>query len=365
MTHPLAVLTPETGRLSETFVEWDCTRLLPDRTAVITDPPPRGETVLDGPWWHVDGPSLAFAPLPDDPPPSRSRADALNRFVLDRGVEVLLVQYLDLAVRWLDILRRLPVPVWVRGHGIDLSARLHPRYAGVGDLAGVMVPTTAAVARLAPDLLRRDQVHVVPNHVDVPASPPAVFDDATVRYLMVGRLVEKKGHADLLYAFAEARRHHPAMTLDLVGDGPLRHRLAQLVQRLELAGTVRLLGARPAAEVLVRTARTHVYVQPSVTGPDGDSEGQPVALLQAMAAARACVATRHAGMAETLTDGESAVLVDEGDRERLAHALVALASDADARDRLGRAAWRVAAAQHSHRTARHRLLHLLGLERHA
>lgn len=362
MTHQLGVLTPEVGVLSETFVEWDCNQLLPGRTAVVADPPPLGETVLGEPAWKVDGPLLEVPPAAGDPPPTPEAHDAVERFLRDRDVQVLLVQYLDLADRWLDLLERLRIPVWVRGHGADLSARLHPRYARLTSLAGVVVPTLAAAARLVPGLLPAHRVHVVPNHVDVPARPPGRRGGADVRCLAVGRLVDTKGHAGLLRAFGEARRHQPGMTLDIVGDGPLRHDLADLVCALDLVDSVRLLGARPAEEVLARTAWADVVVHPSVAGPDGDCEGQPLAVLQAMAAARPCIVTDHAGITETVADGESAMVVREHDVDQLARALLALAEQPTLRARLGHAAWRVAAARHSHHAVRPRLLHLLGLE---
>lgn len=365
MTHPLGVLTPEVGVLSETFVEWDCNQLLPGRTAVVADPPPLGETVVREPAWKVEGPLHVVPPEAGDPPPTPEDHDAVERFLRDHEVQVLLVQYLDLADRWLDLLERLPIPVWVRGHGADLSARLDPRHARLAGLAGVLVPTLAAAARIVPELLPAHRVHVVPNHVDVPARPPGRRGGTDVRCLAVGRLVAKKGHAGLLRAFGEARRHQPGMTLDVVGDGPLRHDLADLVCALDLVDSVRLLGARPAEEVLARTARADVVVHPSVTGPDGDCEGQPLAVLQAMAAARPCVVTDHAGITDTIADGENGWVVREHDVDQLAGALLALAERPALRVRLGDAARRTAATRHSHQAVRPLLLRLLGLEEHA
>jgi len=362
MNHPLAVLTPEAGVLSETFIEWDCNQLLPGLTAVVTDPPPAGETVAGPPWWTANGPALELTPLPGDPLPTRKRQDAVAAFLDDHGVRVLLVEYLDLADRWFDLLQRLPIPVWVRGHGADLSARLHDGNARLAALTGVIVPTCAARDRLTRELLPVHHVHVVANHVDVPTetSRPGPVGPV-IRCLTVGRLVAKKGHIALLHAFAAARAGDPRLRLDLVGAGPLRPELDALVQSLDLPTSVRLLGARTPEEALARTARADVYLQPCVTGPDGDREGQPLALLQAMAAARACIVTRHDGITETLTDGHSAYLINENDVGQLTWAITTLASDPDARHRLGRNAWQVAAARHSHEIAREQVLDLLGL----
>lgn len=362
MSFPLAVLTPEVGVLTETFVEWDCRQLLPGRIAVIADPPPRGETVIGAPSWTVDGPFLELAAEPGDPPPSAVRQDAVERFLADHGVRVLLVQYLDFADRWFDLLARLRIPVWIRAHGADVSARLDDRFARLAGLAGVLVPTDAMRRRVSPRLLPAHAVHVVANHVGIPAGRSRPGPSwRTVRCLTVGRLVAKKGHVGLLHAFAAASAQDRRLRLDVVGGGPLRGELEDLVWRLDLSRVVRLVGIRPPAEVLARTARAHVYLQPSVIGPDGDCEGQPLALLQAMASARPCIVTRHEGIAETVTDGHSAVVIDENAPEQLAAALLALAANPGARRRLGSHARQVAITRHSHAVVRGRLLDLLGL----
>lgn len=361
MTHPLGVLTPEVGVLSETFVEWDCNQLLPGRTAVVADPPPRGETVLGGRTWTAHGPLLELPPEPGDPPPSAERQDAVERFLSDHGVRVLLVQYLDTADRWFALLRRLQIPVWVRGHGADLSARLNDRYARLAGLRGVLVPTRAARQRLAPRLLPQHCVHIVANHVEIPTHVQPPRRDAEVGCLTVGRVVAKKGHAVLLKAFAEARANDPRLHLDIVGTGPLHPVLEELIGRLDLSRCVSLLGARPPREVLARTARADIYLQPSVTGPDGDCEGQPLALLQAMAAARPCIVTRHEGIAETITDPNSAILVEPNATRPLAGAITALAADPNTRLRLGVTARLIATRHHSHDKARGQILDLLNL----
>lgn len=363
---PLGVLTPEVGVLTETFIEWDCRHLLPGRTAVVADPPPRGETVLGPQSWTAEGPLLELPTVAGDPPPSQTRQDAVERFLADHGVRALLVQYLDLADRWFDLLTRLRIPVWVRAHGADVSARLDDGYARLSGLAGVLVPTHAMKRRLSPRLLPAHAVHVVAYQVNIPADPVWPAPDAdTVRCLTVGRLVAKKGHAGLLHAFAAARAKDRRLRLDIIGGGPLHGELADSVRRLGLARAVRLLGARPPAEVLARTARADIYLQPSVTGPDGDCEGQPLALLQAMAAARPCIVTQHEGIAEMLTDGHSAIVLPEDAPDQLAAALLTLASDPSLRHRLGVRAREIAVAHHSNTVVRQRLLDLLGPEVHA
>ena len=159
--------------------------------------------------------------------------------------------------------------------------------------------------------------------------------------LFVGRLVEKKGAAVLL----EALRRLPVdleWSLDVIGDGPLQHRLEELASGLP----VRFLGRRGRDELSAALARASVVVVPSVPTASGDQDGLPVALLEAMGSGTAVVASRLPGIDEAVEDGVSGLLVPPGDPEALAAALRRVLADADLRERLGRGA-SDAAEQHS------------------
>src|SRR5215475_10037161 len=122
---PLAILLPEVGLASETFIRWDVERLLPSATAVVVDPPPGGLSVGGETTWSLgDQPALVFEPVEGDPYPSDERIAAVLAFLERHHVAEVLVEYLDFADRWFDGLRRAGLRVWVRGHGVDLSARL-------------------------------------------------------------------------------------------------------------------------------------------------------------------------------------------------------------------------------------------------
>lgn len=362
MGHPLCVLTPEIGVLSETFIQWDIDSLLPGRTVVVADPPPRGATVVNGPTWDTKAPRLVFTPLTGDPLPSVERRAELRRFIHRHGVEVVVVEFLDFACRWFDTLRELDVRVWLRGHGADLSSRLNSSYAQFATAAGITVPSQAAAARLAEVGLPRELVHVVPNHVDVPPrSRLSRPRGSVIRCVTIGRLVPKKGHQYLLDAFRLAHDSDPRLRLDIVGDGPLRPDLEHQIAGLHLHDSVQLLGALRPQEIARQLDRSDIYLHHAVTAPDGETEGQPLAILEAMAASLPCVLTRHEGIPELVEDGVSGVLVDERDIDTTAKAIIELAADPTARQRLGHAAWRRAQARHSHDNVRTSLLGLLGL----
>jgi colanic acid/amylovoran biosynthesis glycosyltransferase len=115
--------------------------------------------------------------------------------------------------------------------------------------------------------------------------------------------------------------------VSLVGDGPLRGELEESCERLGLSGRVSFLGARTQDEVMALLARAHLFAAPSVTGRDGDEEGIPTTLMEAMAVGLPVVATRHAGIPELVEDGVSGLLVGERDVDALAGALRTVLAD--------------------------------------
>jgi colanic acid/amylovoran biosynthesis glycosyltransferase len=175
-------------------------------------------------------------------------------------------------------------------------------------------------------------VRVIPCGVAVPDDPaPHVTDDV----VSVGRLIEKKGFDVLLRALAALGGGWEQATI--VGDGPERGRLEALAQELGLSGRVRFAGALPHAEALAHIAAARVFCLPARPAPDGDSDAMPVVIREAMARAVPVVATRLAGIPESV-DEEVGWLADPGSVTSLTTALRAALSDEGERDRRGRQA---------------------------
>jgi colanic acid/amylovoran biosynthesis glycosyltransferase len=156
------------------------------------------------------------------------------------------------------------------------------------------------------------------------------------RVLSVGRLVEIKGHEYLICAMARLRSTNPEVRCDIVGDGPLRGKLVQLITELGLQDVVKLHGALDGPAVQQLLAKAHLFVLPSVS-IEGDAEGQGLALQEAQACGLPVIATRHGALPEGLIDGESGFLVPERDAGALADQLQALIVARDRWPQMGRA----------------------------
>ena len=137
--------------------------------------------------------------------------------------------------------------------------------------------------------------------------------------VLVGRFVEKKGGEYFVRALGLLRAQGRAVRGVMIGDGPLRPMLESLAR--EVGADVEFTGFLPPPQVRERIGRASLVVVPSVTAADGDSEGLPTVILEAQAMGTPVVATRHAGNAEGVQEGRSALLVDERDVPALADAI--------------------------------------------
>jgi colanic acid/amylovoran biosynthesis glycosyltransferase len=186
-----------------------------------------------------------------------------------------------------------------------------------------------------------DKVAVVPIGFKVSEFPcfernsPA---DGSVVMSTVARLVEKKGHEWALRALAQARIDLPRLRYLIGGEGPKEAELRRLVAELDLGNIVEFLGLLDAEEVLEVYRRSDVFVLPSVTAADGDMEGQGLVLQEAQATGLPVIATLHDGFPEGVVDGQTGFLVPERDPAAITQQLVALATDASLRRRMGAAA---------------------------
>ncbi len=129
-----------------------------------------------------------------------------------------------------------------------------------------------------------------------------------IRIVTVGRLVEKKGMKFSIRAIAKLVKKYPHIQFTIVGDGPLREQLALLIKTLKLEDHVTLYGPATHDEVIKILNKAHLFILPSINGSDGNQEGIPNALKEAMASGIPVVSTFHAGIPELIEDGVSGLL---------------------------------------------------------
>jgi colanic acid/amylovoran biosynthesis glycosyltransferase len=200
-------------------------------------------------------------------------------------------------------------------------------------------------ARVPGDLVRR--IHVVHVGIDpdtyaaAGAERPGPAGDGPVakpRILCVASLQPYKGLPVLLDACRLLRQSGIEFTCTVVGDGPMRPALEAQIRRLELTDLVVLAGARPQDEVAALMGTASVVVMPSVIAQDGQMEGIPVAVMEAMASRLPVIASSLSGIPEAVEHGETGLLVQPGCASELAVAIGQVLANPDASRRMGESA---------------------------
>lgn len=161
-----------------------------------------------------------------------------------------------------------------------------------------------------------------------PSGPPLL--------LCVAALKPYKGLAVLLEACQRLKRAGRTFRCEIVGEGPLRPDVERLRAAMGLEDCVVLRGALRQDEVAALVARAGIALAPSIVAPDGQMDGIPVTLMEAMAASRPVVASRLSGVPELVDDGVTGVLVEPGNALELASAVQRLLDDPALAERMGR-----------------------------
>ena len=167
---------------------------------------------------------------------------------------------------------------------------------------------------------------------------PRASDPGPPVILSVARLVEKKGLGHLIMAADILRRRGRCFQVEIIGSGPQQQALENQVTRLGLNDCVRLVGAQTHDMVCRAYQRASIFALPCVVAGDGDRDGIPNVLLEAMGSGVPVVSTPVSGIPELIESERDGLLVPPNDPARLADALDRLLTSVELRERLGRAA---------------------------
>lgn len=270
-----------------------------------------------------------------------------QRFLKRHAPDVVHVQFGTTLVDHLDLLRETNIPILCTFHGSDVNsatfnAQYHDRLvAGFGVIQKAhfvsqrlkehacelgLEPSKAAVIRLG----TKSQDAVAPERTN----------RAVPKLTCVARMVSCKGHETLLQAAARLRDEGVPFHLELIGDGPLHHRLEWLAGQLNLTDTVTFRGELAHLETLREIESSDLVVLASQVADNGQAEGIPVTLMEAGARGVPVVSTRCGGIPELVIDGSTGLLVEPRDVAGLAGAIRKLLEDDSLRRTLGDTAGR-------------------------
>jgi len=268
----------------------------------------------------------------------------IKTFLLQHRIKAVMAEYGPTGVRVMEECNAANVPLIVHFHGYDAYTKQTLKEYGAYYPA--LFKRAAALIAVSQEMKRHlikmgappDKVHYNPCCADTTLFQPSTPAQSPPTFVSVGRFVDKKGPHLTLLAFAQVVKQVPEARLVMVGDGPLWESSRQLAEALDIAQAINLPGALPHKQVATMLAGARALVQHSLQTSYGDSEGTPVAISEAGATGLPVVATRHAGIQDVVLDGETGLLVDEGDVSGMAAAMVRLAQDPRLAGKIGQAA---------------------------
>jgi colanic acid/amylovoran biosynthesis glycosyltransferase len=250
---------------------------------------------------------------------------------------VLHVYFGHIGVHLLPLLEICDLPVVVSFHGADAQVDLEKpahlaRTRRMLELATlVLVRSESLSERLAALGCDRERIRL--HRTGIPLDEIAFAQrhpptDGAWRCVQACRLIAKKGLRTSLRAFAKFAEAHPRATFAIAGDGPQLDDLRALAASLGIAARVSFAGFLSQEKLRALYAKSHFFLHPSELGPDGDQEGVPNSMLEAMASGLPVLATKHGGIPEAVEHDVSGLLVAEGDHAALAEHILALTDKA-------------------------------------
>jgi colanic acid/amylovoran biosynthesis glycosyltransferase len=289
-------------------------------------------------------------------------------FFREHGVKAVLCEYGPSGCLVADTCHSADVPFFVHFHGYDASILIKDRkwirrYRDLFEKAmGVIAPSRFLADKLSKIGCPGHKLHVVPYGVNAERFGPTRRHP--LRILAVGYLTEKKAPHITIEAFGRLSTRFPLAELDIIGEGPLMGRCRGLARDLGVSERVRFHGWQPNEFVASLMRESSLFVQHSITAANGDTEGMPVAILEAMASAIPVVSTRHSGIPEAVTHGETGILTEEHDVTAMAEGISALL-DSPARAVAMGEAGRLRVLEHfTVERSRDRLRAIMGLGQH-
>ncbi|MHA3773322.1 glycosyltransferase [Verrucomicrobiota bacterium sgz303538] len=266
----------------------------------------------------------------------QSEARRLRDALRDADARLLHIYFGHIGVHLLPFLRLRSLPTIVSFHGADAQVDLErPAHRAMTremlSLATLVLARSESLAeRIAAQGCDRSKLRIHRTGLpleEIPVIDRELPDDGEWRCVQACRLIAKKGVPTSLRAFARFAKKYPAATFTIAGEGPALTDLRILAAQLGIAEKVRFTGFLSQEQLRALYAESHLFLHPSELGPDGDQEGVPNSLLEAMAGGLPVLATTHGGIPEAVNHGVTGLLVPERDDEALGREMLALGSD--------------------------------------
>jgi colanic acid/amylovoran biosynthesis glycosyltransferase len=270
---------------------------------------------------------------------------ALLEVLRKTDARLLHIYFGQIAVHLLPLIRAWPKPSIVSFHGADVMVDMNkPAYRAATEqmleAVKLVLVRSESLWRAVVDLgCDESKIQVQRTGIpldEFPFRERSFPQNGEWRFVQAGRLIPKKGVPVTLGAFARFLREYPGATLTIAGEGPLLGQLQDVTRELKIDQHVSFTGFISQEQLRDIYYASHIFLHPSETGRDGNQEGIPNSMLEAMASGLPVFATEHGGIPEAIDNGVSGVLVPERDDDELARALLKVVQDRGFLSRIAR-----------------------------
>ena len=274
---------------------------------------------------------------------SDAELNGLLSVLTEARARLLHIYFGHIAVHLLPLIRAWKNPSIVSFHGADVMVDMNkPAYRE----ATLQMLEAVTLVLVRSESLRRALVDLGcnPEKIEIqrtgipleefPFRQRVLPNNGEWHFVQAGRLIEKKGLPVTIRAFEVFVRQYPNATLRVAGEGPLLRELEMLARELKIAERVSFTGFVSQERLREIYYRSHIFLHPSQTGRDGNQEGIPNSMLEAMVTGLPVFATEHGGIPEAIEHGVSGVLVPERDEFALVETLLDAVQDPDLLSRI-------------------------------
>jgi len=262
---------------------------------------------------------------------------AISKRLIEDEVEVILAEFGTMGARMANVAKQTGIPLVAIFYGYDAWHRSvltenKEKYAQLFEQAECLIGVSRDICNQLEKLgCPKSKITYLPCSVDLKKFRTIERDFNDPHFLSVGRFCQTKAPQLTILAFSEVLKKIPTAKLTMIGaddgNGVLESCLT-LIKSLKIAKNITLVGTKTSDEVLAEMHRASIFVQHSVTTPEnGDKEGTPVAIMEAMATGIPVIATNHAGISEMIENGKTGILIPEFEHLAMAEEMVKLHND--------------------------------------
>lgn len=295
---------------------------------------------------------------------SKYRSELIKK-ISESQITHLFTQYINHAIHIDPVCKELGIKHIARGHGYDISqipqTDWGKRYYSLANkLDAIIVPTQHQVNTLQKNGITRPQLSAHVCGTTIPElNPYKTSKQNKIRIISVGRFVEKKSPLTTIKSFLKASKTLENIELVMIGDGTLLKKCQEYVNTHNANHKITFLGSINQADVILEMQKSDLFIQHSVTAKNGDQEGAPVAISEALSNGLPVIATEHSGIPYIVNQKSTGILVKEYDLDAMTEAIINLSTDYDKRLTMSSAAFKFAKSELSWEQEKAHLLEII------